>query len=165
MMKPYQNLSLEDMPGEVWKDIPGWEGRYQVSNKGRVKSLISGNRIRKQHKNPEGYMRITLVRGGLFPAFAVHRLVAIAFIPNPECKPVIDHINGEREDNRVENLRWTTVLENANNPVTMKRRLGRSSPMKGRKGPECPLSKPCTLQSGRLRSASRGTLLLSARFG
>lgn len=141
-MRPYENLSIESLPGEEWRFIPGWEGYYQISNYGRVKSLHRGERIRKQHSKYDGYLLITLVKKGCFLSFSVHRLVAKAFINNPNNYPVIDHINGDRADNRVDNLRWTTILGNANNPITIKRKHGRLSPMQGRTGSLCPNSKP-----------------------
>lgn len=114
---------------EVWKDIKGYEGMYQVSSIGRIKSIeridCSG-RCRKEKmltpdKLKKGYLRIGLSRNGLIERFLVHRLVAEAFIPNPENKPCIDHINCKRSDNRVENLRWVTTKENHNNPLTLEK--------------------------------------------
>ena len=128
-MKPYENLSLEDMEGEVWKDVVGYEGLYQVSNLGRVKSLdryviISDipryrkSKIRVQMPSHNGYRRVQVSKEGKTKYFFVHVLVALAFIPNPENKPEIDHINTDRVDNRMENLRWSTRKENASNPLT-----------------------------------------------
>jgi hypothetical protein len=129
-MEIYQNLSLEDLPNEVWKDIPNYEGLYQVSNLGRVKSLprldhlgrdVKGG-IRKQTIANTGYLCLPLYAkvGGKKTAklYCVHRLVAEAFIDNPENKPCIDHINTIKTDNRVENVRWVTYRENNNNPIT-----------------------------------------------
>lgn len=106
---------------EIWKDIDGYDGEYQVSNQGRVKSLKS--RFGKQPTEtimmlqPEhtGYMRVCLVKNKKPRCIPVHRLVAKTFIPNTENKPIIDHINGNRTDNRVENLRWVTHSENSQN--------------------------------------------------
>ena len=129
-MLPYQNLSLEDMPGEVWKDIPGWEGFYQASTMGRVKSTshlsCSGkllkNRIIRQNVYGRGYLNARLYRNGKSHSFPVARLVAFTFIPNPENKPTVDHINNIKFDNRVENLRWATYHENMSNPISVRRR-------------------------------------------
>lgn len=108
---------------EVWKDISGYEGLYQVSNYGNIKSLpkkkgyaISKNPIIiKPFINCNGYLLATLCKNNNQKHFQVHRLVAEAFIQNIENKPQVDHINRIRSDNRVENLRWVTVSENGNN--------------------------------------------------
>ena len=98
---------------EVWKDIAGYEGLYQVSSFGRVKSLWHGReRIRKPHLNHKGYSELNLCKGGNVKGFKVHRLVAEAFIPNPQNKREVNHINGIKADNRVENLEWVTPSEN-----------------------------------------------------
>ena len=119
------------MSNEIWKDIEGYEGLYQVSDKGRVRSLdrecwngsgwfIKKGRVLKLSYNRTGYLKAVLHRDGKLKNFEVQRLVAIAFIPNPENKPCVDHINTIRDDNRVENLRWVTVSENLNNELTRK---------------------------------------------
>ena len=117
---------------EIWKDIKGYEGLYQVSNLGRIKSLdkviirkdgieyIKRGTILKPSTNTGGYLQIGLSKNGIRKLFRIHRLVAIAFIPNPHNKPFIDHINTIKTDNKVENLRWVTREENANNPLTRK---------------------------------------------
>lgn len=110
---------------EIWRDIKGYEGLYQISNEGKVKSLPrewkcarneSGNRHRNEIiMSPQlrlNYYRVRLVKDGVGKNKSVHRLVAETFIDNPDKKPVIDHINGNPIDNRVENLRWCTQEEN-----------------------------------------------------
>lgn len=109
---------------EEWKDVKGFEGLYQVSNEGRVKSL-GGNRYKvirflKGYIQITGYRVFTLWKNGKYKLLTGHRLVAKTFIPNPENKPCVDHINTIRTDNRVENLRWCTVKENNSNINTRK---------------------------------------------
>jgi len=101
---------------EVWKEIEGYEGLYEVSSEGRVRSIIKGNYL--TFKSLNKYQRVGLCVHSLQKWFLVHRLVAQAFIPNPDNKPEVDHINCDRSDNRVENLRWVTSKENNNNPLT-----------------------------------------------
>ena len=133
---------------EVWKDIQGYEGLYQVSNLGRVKSLgriidrlVYGNywqeeRILKLHKTKYGYLMVELRKNKKPKNFLVHRLVAIAFILNPENKPEVDHINANKADNNVNNLRWVTAKENVNNPLNMAHLIGKNHPMFGKKHSE-----------------------------
>lgn len=97
---------------EVWKDVVGYEGLYQVSNIGNVKSL-NNNCIRKPIKHRCGYLRVDLWRDGKMQNAYVHRLVAQAFIPNPENKAQVNHINGNKTDNRTDNLEWVTNAQNA----------------------------------------------------
>lgn len=122
------------MENEIWKDIKGFEGLYQVSNLGRVKSLerkVSAlnngtkclkrinERILCQKTSYQGYKIVLLYNNKKRKYCSVHRLVATAFIPNPNNKPCIDHFNCIRSDNRVSNLRWCTIKENCNNPLTL----------------------------------------------
>lgn len=97
---------------EIWRDIDGYEGLYQVSNFGRVKSFWRGGRILKPNLNRCGYLQVTLCCGGKQKHMYVHRLVAQAFVPNPESKCEVNHIDGDKTDNRAENLEWSTAFEN-----------------------------------------------------
>lgn len=137
------------MVEEKWLDIKGFEGLYQVSNMGRVKSfdktIIQKNgttrfikgRIMKTYGDKDYYSCIDLVdKYGKKHKLKVHRLVAIAFIPNPDNKPCIDHINTIKYDNRVENLRWVTYEENMANPITKKRQDENSKAKKGMSRPK-----------------------------
>lgn len=98
---------------EVWKDIEGYEGLYQVSSWGRVKRLNTG-RILKGRKNTNSYLTVGLCKNGEQKDYLIHRLVAQAFIPNPHNKPQVNHIDENKENNHAENLEWVTAKENNN---------------------------------------------------
>lgn len=106
------------MIAEVWRYVPGYEGLYMVSNKGRVKSLNyhrSGKeRMLKGRKLPNGYLQVDLYKGGKMTKYTVHRLVAMAFIPNPKNLPEINHKDEDKSNNCVENLEWCTHQYNLN---------------------------------------------------
>lgn len=104
----------------MWKDIKGFENLYQINEKGEVFSLKT-RRLLKPQIGTHGYLVITLRRDGKNIGRQIHRMIAEAFIPNPENKPCIDHINAIRTDNRIDNLRWCTYKENNNNPIFKKR--------------------------------------------
>ena len=125
-----KSISLE---GEIWKDVVDYEGLYLVSNKGRIISLsrnianrYSMRRIEPKLLNPctrtvsnnYFFYCVSLWKNNKSKCSRVHRLVAIAFIPNPNNLPEIDHIDTDTSNNKVENLRWCTRLQNANNPIT-----------------------------------------------
>ena len=147
---------------EIWKDIDGYEG-YQVSSLGRVRSLdrIDSNNhplngvILKPYISNSGYLLVGLYKQQRCYKKLVHRLVAEAFMPNPENKPEIDHINTIKTDNTVflnedgsinyekTNLRWTTRKENINNPLTKtKIQINARKPSKGKYGKKHHRSKP-----------------------
>ena len=114
-------------PREVWKDVVGYEGLYQVSSVGRVRSLnYRGNgevRVLKAGKDKKGYLNVTLCKNNTRKTHKVHRLVGETFVANPENKPQIDHINTIKTDNYYKNLRWTTPMENNQNELTRKHLL------------------------------------------
>ena len=136
-MEMYRNFSLKDMEGEIWLPVVGYEGLYEVSNMGRVKTLNfkrSGKeKIMKQSFDGNGYLRVGLRKDGKLKLNSVHRLVAQTFIENKENKLEVDHISTVKTDNRVENLKWATRSENANNPLTRKHN---SESRKGKKHTE-----------------------------
>ncbi len=99
---------------EIWKDIDGYEGIYQVSNLGRVKSFHGRNEKIMKQRFHRGYKIINLTKNKKVKTFRVGRLVAIAFIPNPERKPEVNHIDEVKSNDRVDNLSWVTSKENSN---------------------------------------------------
>lgn len=101
---------------EIWRPVVGFEGYYMVSNLGRIKSLHKRYEglILKPYDEGHGYRMVDLCKNGIEKKCRVHRLVAMAFIPNPLNKREVDHINFIRHDNRVCNLRWATSKENQN---------------------------------------------------
>lgn len=117
------------MTKEVWRDIEGYEGLYQVSDQGRVKSLGSkwrkSERILKPVVRHDGYVVVGLYSGGKPKTFKVHRLVCEAFHENPDNKPQVNHINEIKTDNRASNLEWATARENSNFG-TRNERLGKA---------------------------------------
>lgn len=132
-------MEIEYYLGEIWLPIKGYEGLYDVSNFGRVRSVdriiykTSKNgklysSIRKgvilslkPNEKRNNYVEVGLCKEGVRTNLKVHRLVAIAFIPNPENKPDIDHIDGNPLNNNASNLRWVTKSENMKNPITVDR--------------------------------------------
>lgn len=114
------------MKNEVFKSVKGYEGIYEISNFGTLKSLariiydkngiklrVQKERIIKITKNRGGYSAIMITDiNKNTKTVKIHRLVAIAFIPNPENKKTVNHINGVKHDNRIENLEWSTYSEN-----------------------------------------------------
>lgn len=120
-------LSLEDLPNEIWKDIKGYEGLYQVSNYGRVKSLDRYicphhryySRILKLIKDKDGYMRVQLCKNSKGKLIFVHRIVGDTFLDNPQHKPIYNHLIPVTKDycnNNVDNLEPATYSENNKYP-------------------------------------------------
>lgn len=98
---------------EIWKDIIGYEGYYQISNLGNIKRFRKyKSNILKPRINKRGYVQITLCKNSCTKTFRLHRLIAESFIDNPQKKLQVNHINGIRHDNRLENLEWVTQNEN-----------------------------------------------------
>lgn len=101
---------------EIWKDIAGYEGLYQVSNTGEIKSLkfnhSNKEKIIKGNKESLGYLVVTLYKDGNRKNFKIHRLVAETFISNPKNLPQVNHIDGNKQNNRIDNLEWCTASEN-----------------------------------------------------
>lgn len=109
--------NVDNLEGEIWKDVVGFEGFYLVSNLGRIKSLprdfVIEERIIKPRKEKKGYLAVRLIiRNLIRKIYKIHRLVAVAFIPNPHNFPQVNHKNMNKEDNRVENLEWINNIDN-----------------------------------------------------
>ena len=116
---------------EIWKDIIGYEGLYQVSDLGNIKSLsrikfvngkypiITKDKILKFKTDKDGYELVGLYKNGVESKKRVHRLVAVAFIPNPKNKPDVNHKNGIKKDNRASELEWCTKKENTNHAILL----------------------------------------------
>lgn len=132
------------MVNEIWRDIKDYPN-YMVSNLGRVKSVnyrrTGEEQILRQIKITNGYLQVGLYKNGNFKPHYVHRLVAEAFIPNPDNKSEIDHINANKTDNQVCNLQWCSHKENINNPLTIVK-INKNAHLKNKFGIEHPKSKP-----------------------
>ncbi len=131
---------------EIWSDIEGYEGHYQISNLGRARSVDRGMYVRqdrytqprwtnrkgkllKQYLDGKGYRMIRPCIFGISKTLMVHRLVAQAFVPNPEQKRVVNHLNADHLDNRAANLEWCTTKENNHHTI----KLGRKPYVNGSK--------------------------------
>ena len=98
---------------EEWRDIKGYEGLYQISNKGGVKSLHNKKeKILKPFKSNNNYLSINLYKNNKLKTYLIHRLVAEAFLPNPDNLPVVNHKDENKLNNNVENLEWCTYYYN-----------------------------------------------------
>lgn len=124
---------------EVWKNIRGYEGLYEISNLGRVKSLprksynpnqgwftIKG-RIRKCSYDMDGYKQVILSKDGINKCYKLHRLIALAFISNPNQLPQINHIDECKTNNNINNLEWCTLLYNINHGTGIERQVKKRS--------------------------------------
>lgn len=125
---------MSNMEKEIWKAIKGYEGLYEVSNLGNVRSLDRIDRINHfwkgnmlKLKNDKGYYRATLCKDGNKKMFFIHRLVAEAFILNPNNYPIINHKDENPLNNRVENLEWCTHQYNSNYGTCIERRAEKTS--------------------------------------
>ena len=148
---------------ELWIDIIGWDGVYQVSNTNKVKSTdgyyfdkngvkrIRKGKIRKLSIDKDGYLRVGLYKNGSQKNYRVHRLIAQAFIPNIFNLPKINHLNGIKSDNRIENLCWCTDKENTIHSYKM----GLQKPIFGEDRPDVILNNSKVLQIRELYSSGK----------
>lgn len=113
---------------EIWRDIEGYEGLYQISNLGRIKRVARASKNKgtygsmyqykekilspQENKRRFGYYEISLHKNKKEKRFKIHRLVACAFVPNPNNKPEVNHIDGDKRNNKATNLEWVTSSEN-----------------------------------------------------
>lgn len=139
---------VHNLDNEIWVPVNGYEGIYEVSNMGRIKTLartyyggvcpvIMKEKLRKFHTKKKGYLALLLSKDTIDVNTTVHRVVAKNFIPNPENKPQVNHKNGNPSDNRVENLEWCTNQENMTHSWKVLNRKSWPQP----KGADSPLSK------------------------
>lgn len=140
-MGHFKNLTLTNISEEVWRNIVGYEGLYQISSIGRVKSLarttpqkkVLAEKMLSQGIDSDGYPQVGLCKIGVVKPWKVHRLVCLMFHRNTHSKPCVNHKNGVKTDNRKDNLEWVTVKENTVHSYRMGLQISR--PPKGAKHP------------------------------
>ena len=129
---------------EIWKPIKNYENLYEISNTGKIKSLLYKHRktpkIMKPTINSSGYFKVELYKNGKSKIFYIHRLVAESFIKNQNNYPCINHIDCDKTNNNVSNLEWVTYEQNTKH--ALKNGLFTPAPLKGKYGKENPNSKP-----------------------
>lgn len=119
---------------ELWKDVTDYEGLYQISSHGRVKSFAWGKeKIIKQHAESSGYSQVTLRKNNKRKHFLVHRLVAKEFLPNPKLYKEVNHKDVDKSNNFVDNLEWCSRRENIMHSIKMGRHCLENLKLGGRK--------------------------------
>lgn len=156
---------------EAWRDIEGYGGFYQISNLGRVKSrgkqcAVSEKRdiIRATSLTHDGYVKVRLLHRGMDKTARVHRLVAEAFLPNPENKPTVNHIDGNKQNNAADNLEWADRTEQMAHAYA----LGLKAPLCGSAQPNAKLTDEQVRDIRDLYvpyDKCRGTVALSKKYG
>lgn len=108
----FSDYDSQALANEQWRDVPNYEGLYQVSNLGRIRRMPKG-KIRVQKATKNGYLQINLCKENKIRWVGVHRLVATAFVPNPDNLPIVNHKDEDKHNNCVDNLEWVTPRQNA----------------------------------------------------
>ena len=131
-----------DIMNEIWRDVPGYEGLYQVSNYGGVRSMnynkkLGNIRELKQKLRDNGYLEVHLSKDSKRKYFLVHRLVAEAFLENPDNKPQVNHIDGDKSNNYVSNLEYTTNGENQKHAYSTRLKNAQGAYEANRKSVRC----------------------------
>lgn len=142
----YKNKSLQNIEGEVWVDMIGYETIYMCSSMGRIKANARINSVGKMKKEKimaqslwKGYLSLSLTdSNGVRKSQKSHRIIGKNFVPNPNNLPEINHLKGIRHDNRASELGWSTHKDNIQHAYDF---LGKITPMKGKFGKDCPNSK------------------------
>lgn len=147
----------------MWKDVVGYEGLYRISDSGELFS-VRRNKILSPNIGLDGYRKMVISVNNIRQTVRIHRLVAEAFLENPQNKPVVNHKDGNKLNNRVDNLEWVTVLENAIH-------ASENGLLKGQSGEKNPMAKLTADQVDEIRrtykkrSSDANARILGERFG
>lgn len=147
-----------------WKDIKGYEGHYQISDSGLVRSLKSDKLLTLSRLTKCGYRKASLSKGGKAREFRIHRLVAETFVPNPHKKETVNHIDGDKLNNDASNLEWSTRSEQ----VYHSYELGLKKPIRGASNKNAKLTDNQVREIRKAyvrQSREFGTVALAAKYG
>ena len=159
-------MSDNTIDNEIWKDVPGYEGLYRVSNRGGLQGYFQGKwRTRKTYAANHGYIRCSLTKNGIRISQPIHRIVLLAFAGKPP-KPDMqcNHKNGIKNDNRLENLEWVTISENIQHSYDV---IGRGHPNNSgeRNGSTTKLTTDQVLEIRRLHKGGVRVGVLATLYG
>ena len=154
------------VPNETWRPIEGWP-RYQVSNIGRIRRILKDRRcapfrILKPNCLRLGYLQVALCNELGRKDFKIHRLVALSFLGTPPCGFQVNHKNGDKADNRVDNLEWVTPGDNDRHAYRLGLKKPKTPPSKGEKNGRAVLTRP---QVNEIRSRPESDIVLSKIYG